>query len=127
MQRVPGVVPFIGSIAAFLIGFMVVRFLGLETSIRIIAGTLVGLLVTLPAFFMARKRNRPVFAHRSLVGGATCGALGGAILSVPVGLVLSIVVWRRGAAPVDQAGAKTADTPLETEITITSIQDSHDH
>ena len=85
------------GILAFAATFTVMRFLGLGTQVAILSGALVGLLLVLPPYFIARRKGLSMFANRTLVGGAVIGALGGFILTLPVTIVLTIVALRKPA------------------------------
>jgi hypothetical protein len=91
-ERIVGVLAFVATFAAM-------RFLGLGTQVAILAGSLVGLLLVLPAYFIARRKGLAVFASRTLFGGAVVGAIGGLILALPLTIVLTIVAVRKPALP----------------------------
>jgi hypothetical protein len=87
----------IASVIGFALGFVIMRSLPLETSVKIIAGSIAGLVVCLLPYVLARSRNRTTFAQRTLVAGAIVGAIGGVLLAGPLAVLLSLVVVLKGA------------------------------
>lgn len=88
--------PLVGVIA-FALGFVIMRGLALETSVKIIAGSIAGLVVCLLPYVLARSRNRITFAQRTLWAGAIVGGIGGVLLAGPLAVLLSLVVVLKGA------------------------------
>jgi hypothetical protein len=91
-SRLLGGIP---ALAGYVIAYAVMRSLGASTNIKILAGTLAGLLVTLVPFFLARRKGLLVFGQRCLLAGGVVGAIGGALLAAPLAIILTIIVSRK--------------------------------
>lgn len=82
------------SIVGFIVGFIAVRLLPMELTIRFVAGALVGCLLGLIPYFSFRGGDE-VFAKRSVGYCALGGLLGGVLLGIPTVIVVWIIGRRR--------------------------------
>ncbi len=87
------------GVLAFAVAYATMRLLGAGTNIRILAGALVGFLLALIPYFVARRKGLSIFASRSLAAGAVVGAIGGALFALPLSIVLAIIAWRKQPLP----------------------------
>jgi hypothetical protein len=90
-------------VVGYLVGYAAVRILGINTNIRLLTGTLVGLLLTLPPYFIARRKGLSVLGKNFLLAGAGVGAIGGALLALPLTIVLTVVALRKRPSPAPAA------------------------
>jgi len=81
-------------VLAYVLSYLCSGMVGVTTPFRTIVGASIGLVLTLPPYFIARRKGRRLFGERALLAGAVVGAISGAALGLavlPLAIVLTIV------------------------------------
>jgi len=79
-------------IVAYIGAFVFLRSFGLSTDIGLIFGTVSGLILSLPPYWMALRRRRVEFAERTLWGCVFAGLFGGPFVAAGVAIALTLVI-----------------------------------
>ena len=94
-MSLPGV---LAGVAGALVGFYISRSMGPTIGPRLLGGAMMGLLVGMLPYTLAKRADDPALARRSLIWTCLAGAVLGIIAALPVALVWSFVVMRRTRA-----------------------------
>lgn len=85
----------LANVAGALIGFYVWRAMGPTIGPRLLGGAIVGLIVGLLPYWLARRGGDAALARRSLGWTCVAGAVLGIIAALPMALVWSVIAMRR--------------------------------
>lgn len=84
----------LGGILGFAVTYGGLKLFSLQTRLHLYAGAGIGILLALVPFFLAKKNGKPRLALASLGAGLVAGAIGGALLALPVAFVLAVFAAR---------------------------------
>jgi len=91
----------LGGILGFALTYGGLKLFSAQTRIHLYVGAGVGLLLAILPYTLAKKRGQPRLALASLGAGLVAGAIGGALLALPVVAVLTFLAVRTKPAPAE--------------------------
>ncbi len=87
----------LGGILGFALTYGGLKLFSLQTRLHLYVGAGVGILLALIPYFLAKRHGKPRLALTSLGAGLGAGAIGGAVLALPVVFALAVFAVRKPA------------------------------
>lgn len=83
------------SVVCAVAGYIMVKVLPLELTMRFLGGAVAGCLVGLIPFYIARKRGEQAFSKISMGICILCGLILGLLLALPASIILVVIIFLR--------------------------------